>query len=153
SREPAPGITYEYELVKSVLPGITVSETTEMAKRLLSADNTTLLAISPQKPNIPVPTDAALRSAVADAEKATLSAWSDTSATGVWMAEKPRPATIESRREIPEIGVTVVRLSNGVEMWLKPTDFKNDQVAFDLEAAGGASLAPPADYVEASLAD
>src|SRR6185295_15098893 len=28
SREPAPGIAYEYELVKRVLPGITVSETT-----------------------------------------------------------------------------------------------------------------------------
>ena len=153
SGEPAPGIAYEYQLVKSVLPGITVSETTEMAKRLLGGDNTTVLAVSPQKPGINVPTEAGLRSAVSDADKTPLTAWSDAAATGVWMAEKPRPATVESRREMPEIGVTVVRFSNGVEAWLKPTDFKNDQVLFDLESAGGASLASPADYVEATLAD
>jgi zinc protease len=153
SHEPAPGIAYEYELVKAILPGITVSETTEMAKRLLSGTDTTVLAISPEKSDIRVPTEAALRTAVADADKATLTAWSDTAATGTWMAEKPKPATVESKRELPEIGVTIVRFSNGVEAWLKPTDFKNDQVLFDLEALGGASLAPAADYYEATLAD
>src|SRR4029077_19924443 len=35
---------------------------------------------------------------------------------------------------------------------LKPTDFKNDQVLFSLNAQGGSSLAPPADYPEATLA-
>jgi len=69
------------------------------------------------------------------------------------MAEKPRAATVEARREIPELGLTIVRFSNGVEAWLKPTDFKNDQIVFELEAQGGASLAPPAEYVEASLSD
>ena len=50
------------------------------------------------------------------------------------------------------LGVTVVRFANGVEAWLKPTDFKNDQVLFTMYAPGGASLAPPADFAEASLA-
>jgi zinc protease len=153
SHEPAPGIAYEYELVKSVLPGITVSETTEMARRLLTGDNTTVLAVSPQKPDIRVPTEVSLRAAVSDAEKAPVTAWSDTETTAVWMADKPKPAAIESRRDLPAIGVTIVRFSNGVEAWLKPTDFKNDQVVFDLEAAGGASLAPPSEYVEATLSD
>jgi zinc protease len=153
THEPAPGIAYEYDLVKSVLPGISVSETTEAAKRLLSGDNTTVLAISPEKPDIRVPTEAGLRAAISDAEKTTVTAWSDAATTGVWMASKPAPAAVESRRELPEIGVTVVRFANGVEAWLKPTDFKNDQVVFDLEAVGGAALAAPADYVEATLAD
>ena len=47
--------------------------------------------------------------------------------------------------------MTVVTFSNGVEAWLKPTDFKNDQVLFALNALGGTSLAAPADYAEASL--
>ena len=51
-----------------------------------------------------------------------------------------------------DVGVTVVRFANGVEAWLKPTDFKNDQVLFTLNALGGTSLAPPDDYAEASLA-
>jgi zinc protease len=43
-------------------------------------------------------------------------------------------------------------LSNGVEVWLKPTDFKNDQVVISAYAKGGASLAAADDYHEASLA-
>jgi zinc protease len=68
------------------------------------------------------------------------------------MATVPEAAAIESRREVPELGVTVVRLGNGVEAWLKPTDFKNDQVLFSLVAPGGASLADRDDFLEASLA-
>jgi zinc protease len=48
--------------------------------------------------------------------------------------------------------VTVVRFANGLEAWLKPTDFKNDEVVFTMYARGGASLAAPATFVEASLA-
>jgi zinc protease len=78
--------------------------------------------------------------------------WSDTSATRALVENKPRPATITSRREIPEIGVTIVGLSNGVEAWLKPTTFKNDQILFTLTSPGGASLAPPESFEEAALA-
>ena len=50
------------------------------------------------------------------------------------MEKLPEPAAIGARREIAELGVTVVRFANGVEAWLKPTDFKNDQVLFSLAA-------------------
>ena len=48
---------------------------------------------------------------------------------------------VRSRREIPEIGVTVLTLSNGVDVWFKPTDFRNDQIVFRGYAPGGTSLA------------
>ena len=48
--------------------------------------------------------------------------------------------------------MTVVTFANGVEAWLKPTDFKNDQIIFSFSAPGGTSLAPPADFVNASMA-
>jgi zinc protease len=59
---------------------------------------------------------------------------------------------VTNRREVPELGVTIVRFSNGVEAWLKPTDFKNDQVLFRFVASGGASLAASEKYQEAMLA-
>ena len=37
--------------------------------------------------------------------------------------------------------MTIVKFANGVEAWLKPTDFKNDQVLFTMYAPGGTSLA------------
>ena len=57
-------------------------------------------------------------------------------------------AAMESRRELADIGVTVVKFSNGVEAWLKPTDFKNDQVLFTAYANGGSSLASKDDYFQ-----
>ena len=69
------------------------------------------------------------------------------------METPPPPAAIESRRSLPDVGVTIVRFANGLEAWLKPTDFKNDQVIFSMYAWGGLSLAPQDDFIEASLAD
>jgi zinc protease len=151
--EPAPGVAYEYQLVQQLLPGITVAETSEMARHLLGDNNRIVLAVSPQKPGLRVPTDADLKAALASAESTAVTAWSDPATVGVFMEHKPQPGTVTSRREIGEVGVTVVRFSNGVEAWLKPTDFKNDQVIFTMEAPGGASLAPQADYLEAQLSD
>ncbi|MEO8256177.1 MAG: insulinase family protein [Acidobacteriota bacterium] len=151
--EPAPGIAYEYQLVKQVLPGITVSETSEMAKRLLGDDSRIVLGVSPQKTGLRIPTDADLTTALASAERTAVTAWSDTAATGTLMEHKPQAGTVAARREIPALGVTVVKFANGVEAWLKPTDFKNDQVLFTLEALGGSSLAPEADYLNAALSD
>ena len=65
------------------------------------------------------------------------------------MARDPEPGVIKDRREIEALGVTVVRFSNGVEAWFKPTDFKNDEVMFSLVSPGGSSLAPPDQYFEA----
>ena len=151
--EPAPGVLYEYQLVKQVLPGITVAEISEMAKHLLSDNSRVVLAVSPQKSGLRVPTEPQIKAALTSAEATAIKAWNDTSATGVLMEHKPEPGAVVSRRELPAIGVTIVRFANGVEAWLKPTDFKNDQVVFTMDALGGASLAPPADYVEAELAD
>ncbi len=149
--EPSPGIAYEHRLVQQLLPGVDGAETAAAARRLLSDDNRVLLAVSPQKAGTSVPTDAELQTALVAAERTTMTAWADQAAPSTLMAKKPEPAAVVSRREIPAIGVTIVRFANGVEAWLKPTDFKNDQVIFTMDAPGGSSLAPPEHYLEASL--
>ena len=68
------------------------------------------------------------------------------------MEHVPEPAAVASRREIAELGVTVVRFANGVEAWLKPTDFKNDQVLFSLARFRRHVAGRPDKYPEAQLA-
>jgi zinc protease len=101
---------------------------------------------------VPVPSEAELRDALVKADAVAVTPWNDTATAAALMERVPEPAAVKDRREIAELGVTVVRFANGVEAWLKPTDFKNDQVLFSLVASGGASLAPPDRYIEASLA-
>ena len=152
SEEPAPGIAYEHRLVQAVLPGITLDEVTAMARARLSGESRVVLAVSPQKPEIKPPAETDLVAALGSAEKVAVMPWVDRAAPAELMADKPEPAAVTERREIADLGVTIVRFANGVEAWLKPTDFKNDQVLFTMYALGGASLAAPADFVEASLA-
>jgi zinc protease len=149
--EPSPGIAYEYQLVKQLLPTVTPAELSTFVRTLLGEDSRVLLATSPQKAGVGVPSEADLQAALMSADQGALTPWTETTITRDLVETKPAPAAIASRREVPEVGVTIVRFANGVEAWLKPTDFKNDQVLFDMEAPGGGSLAPCSDLPEATL--
>ena len=151
--EPSPGIAFEYRLVKQVLPTISDAEVAALANALLTDDGRVVLATSPQKPSIRIPTDDELNRALVAANSNRVTPWTDTTTTRALLENPPAAGTGVDRRIIDDMGLTIVRFGNGVEAWLKPTDFKNDQVLFTLTASGGASLAPPADYVEASMAD
>jgi zinc protease len=150
--EPSPGIEYEYKLIQSLVPGITAAEVAAAARAMFADAGRVILAVSPQKPDLAVPTEAQLKAAVASADLAAVTAWND-AASGRELVERiPDPGKVVERREVPDLGVTIVRFSNGVEAWLKPTDFKNDQILFSLVAPGGTSLAPPDKFPEATLA-
>ena len=149
--EPSPGIEYERRIVQQVLPGITVNEASALIRTLLSDNSRVVLATAPQKTGVAVPSDAELQASLDAADRVAVTAWNDSTTTRELLEKKPAAAAIASRRELSALGVTVVRFANGVEAWLKPTDFKNDQVLFTMDAPGGASLAPPSDFLDASL--
>jgi zinc protease len=150
--EPSPGIAYEYALAKSVVPAITLDDVSAAARKLLTDDSRVVIAISPQKADVATPTEDQLRAALTKAEAVAVTAWTDATGGKAILETIPDPGAVKERRELPELGVTVVRYANGVEAWFKPTDFKNDEVMFSLVSPGGASLAPPEKYIEAQVA-
>jgi zinc protease len=152
TQEPSPGIEYEWRLVQQVLPGITLDDVSALARERLGGEGEVVLAVMPEKESVKVPQEADIRSALAAAERTAVTPWNDAVSTRALVEKLPEPARIASRRELPDIGVTVVKFSNGVEAWLKPTDFKNDQILFTMYAKGGASLASREDYLQASFA-
>jgi zinc protease len=149
-REPAPGIAYEFALVRGFLPGITAADLTAEMRKLVRDDSRVVLGVSPAVPN--APTDDTLRTALAAAFTGEVTPWSDGLAGRALVATSPARGRVTGRREVPAVGVTVLTLSNGMEVWLKPTTFKADQVVFSAYAYGGGSLASEADYSEAALA-
>jgi zinc protease len=149
--EPAPGIAAEFELAKRFVPTITATEAAALVRAMTPEQNRVILTVAPEKSGLMPVTEAALRSAMRSGETASLTPWKDDIADRELLAKAPTPGTVRSRREIPDIGVTVLTLSNGVEAWLKPTDFKNDQVVFTAYSKGGTSLASREEYQDASL--
>jgi zinc protease len=150
--EPIPGIEFEYKIASTLLPSVTLDEVTAEARKLIHDENRVVLVVAPETKDTPVPTEAALRTTMAKAERAPVEAYTDALAGRALVENPPVPGKVTARRTIPEIETTVLTLSNGVEVWLKPTDFKNDQVVISAYAKGGSSLAAPADFPEASLA-
>ena len=152
SQEAVPGIERELPLARELLQTITREEVVAYAREALPDTNRVVLASAPQKPDLTPVTATQLGEALTAGLAATVTAWRDEASSKELMTRPPQPGTVQARREIPEIGVTVLTLSNGVEVWLKPTEFRADQIIFTSYARGGVSLAPEADYLNASLA-
>ncbi len=150
--EPAPGIEYEYRLAQALIPSITAAEVGSVAKDLFADTARVVIATAPKKDGLAPPTEAQLRDTITKADAVAVTAWSDAASASALMATPPEPGAIKDRREIPQLGVTVVRFANGVEAWLKATDFQNDEILYTMAASGGASLAPKDKFVEALLA-
>jgi len=150
--EPMPGIEFEHRLATAYVPTITVAEVVAAATSLLSAENRVVLAVAPRKADQPPATREALLAAVARAEVADVGPWRDDTSGRTLVSTPPTPSRVTGQRTLPAIGVTVLTLSNGAEVWLKPTDYKADQVLFGAQALGGTSLADEADFFSADLA-
>ena len=150
--EPSPGIETEYRLVQELLPGISLDEVRDLTRTLVHDDNRVVLGTAPQKEGLRTPTADELRAAVAGAAAAAIGPWEDKLEGRELLEKKPAAGHVKDTRTIEALGVTVLTLDNGVSVWLKPTDFKNDQVLFSAYALGGASVADPADYFDATVA-
>jgi zinc protease len=149
--EPFPGIQMEYDLTRALLPGITQDEVSEVARDLLAEDNRAVLVAAPDKAAAPLPAEAALRQVLSEATAATVEPWRSATSRAELLPVKPAAGRVVSRRTLDSIGVTVLKLSNGVEVWLKPTDFKNDQVLLSAYARGGTSTSTDATYFDTAL--
>jgi zinc protease len=148
----SPGIEKRYALTRALLDGVTLAEINALTPRLVHDDNRVVLVTAPEKPGATVPTEAAVRTILADAARAKVAAWVDHAAGRTLGSDPQKAGTITARRVIDEIGVTVLTLSNGVEVWLKPTDFKADEILLTAYAPGGYSLADSADFLPAWIA-
>jgi zinc protease len=150
--EPIPGIAAEYELYRRLVPGIRAEEVNALAKEWLTDRNRVLLVSGPDKPGTPAPDASALLALFDAARSKPITAYVDAVSDAPLLA-RPTPAgSVVSTREIPEVGVTEWRLSNGVRVLLKPTDFKADEVVFSAYSPGGTSLTGESDYVPALTA-
>jgi zinc protease len=150
--EPIPGIEFEYRVASTYVPTITLEETSALARALITDENRVVLAVAPEKANAAPPTVESLRTAVASASAAPVEPYRDATAGRALVETPPAAGTVTATRTLADLGITVLTLSNGVEVWLKPTDFKNDQVVFGAYALGGTSLASERAFPSAELA-
>jgi len=150
--EAIPGIEYEYKLAQELLPTITLADVNKLAKNWITEENRVVIAQSPAKQGVAIPTKAGILAAFDKASKATLAAWTESVSTDNLVATAPAAGKIISSTPMASIGAVEWKLSNGARVIVKPTDFKADEVLFSAYSPGGTSLAADPDYMSASLA-
>ena len=150
--EPSTSIEYDLDAVTRLLPGITLAEVNALAGEWMTDKNRVLVATSPDKPGIVNPTPADLLLAFNAVKHAPITAYAENALSQQLVDTDPVGGKVVSEREIKEVGVTEWKLSNGVRVLLKPTDFNADQIAFNAYSPGGASLLPNASYISAGAA-
>ncbi|HXT15630.1 MAG TPA: insulinase family protein [Gemmatimonadaceae bacterium] len=151
-QEPIPGIEYEYKLVQELVPTISLADVNKLASKWISDSNRVILAESPVKDSVKIPTRADLLAVFDRASKTKVTAYTETLSNEALVAKPPVPGTIVSRRQLPAVGITEWTLSNGARVLVKPTDFKADEVLMGAYSVGGTSLAPDSTYMSAELA-
>lgn len=150
--EPIPGIEFEYRLYHELLPTITLDELNTLAREWISDSNRVVFVNAPEKENISVPAESDLLDLFQMVEAKHVEPYQDEISAEKLVEKQPEPGDLMQTLYIEPLDVTEWRLSNGVRVILKPTDFKNDQVLMTAYSPGGHSLVSDSLYISALTA-
>ena len=149
---PSLSADYWFAVQKTFLPEIQLEEINVLAKQWNVDRNRTVLASGPDKDGVTMPDQVALAAILERASTAKLEPYVDTVADAQLVATLPTPGTVRSEKRFPDLDIVLWTLSNGARVYLKKTDFKDDEILFRAWSPGGSSLASDPDYFTATLA-
>jgi len=149
---PIPSIEYEWLLYNNILPEITMDDILEISEDLLSVENRVVLITAPEKDDSPMPTEKSLKLILTSVENIKITPYEDDFTDRELLKKIPVGAEIIGRQYYENTGITQWTLANGVEVVLKPTDFKKDEILFTSYSKGGTSITDDNDYVSTMFA-
>lgn len=151
SGTPIPGIENMLELAKTYLPGITLEEVNSVSAKLSDTNRAVFLS-APEKDDLKIPTEEEILAMIAKADKVEVKPYEDNVSEDPLLPNPPKPGKVVKETRIEELDITHWVFSNGAQVILKPTDFKNDEILFSGFSDGGTSLAETEDFIPAVTA-
>ncbi|MGB8195097.1 MAG: insulinase family protein, partial [Chitinophagaceae bacterium] len=152
-QEPAPGIEKEFDYVKAIMPGITIDEVNAVTKIFKDEKNRFVYVAGPEpKANEKLPEGKDLLAVIDAKEKAEIKPYEEKLVQTTLLKTMPVAGKIVSKTKNTTLGTTELKLSNGVTVTLKSTDFKNDQVLMGATRSGGKNNYGLADKYNAEYA-
>lgn len=151
-KEPSPGIEYERALFQEYLPALSLQELNTTAQSWITPENRVVTVSVPERAGVRVPTTEDLAGVIGSVGTKDITAYSENVPQEPLVKRPPEAGSVREEKVFKDIGVTQWTLSNGVRVFLKPTDFKNDEILLTGFHPGGSSLAPDSDFVPAVTA-
>ena len=152
-QDPIPGAKRENTYAKKLIEGITLEEVNALAKNWITEDNMVAIITAPDQEGVKVPTKEEILSILKDKSLANVKPYVDTyKDQEILEKETLKPGKITSVEKIEAVGAEKWTLSNGITVYLKKTDYKNDEILFSASSKGGKTLYGVKDLASADFA-
>ncbi|MBU2888015.1 insulinase family protein [Gilvimarinus agarilyticus] len=151
-KEPVPGIAFEYNYIQENLDGVTIDEVNAIIGQWIKPENRVVYMTAPELDGLILPNESEVLSWIANYEQKDVAANEEEIIDTDLLKELPKGGKVVSTSTIDEIDTKVIVLSNGAKVYLKSTEFQNDQILFSGYRSGGISVAPDSLFWSASFA-
>ncbi|MDR1864630.1 MAG: insulinase family protein, partial [Bacteroidales bacterium] len=150
--EPIPGQITENAYAQHFIPGVTLEEINQLANIWLTDENICVIVTAPEKEGVQIPAETEIMRLLQDTKQANVTEYVDHVIDLPLVTQPPQGSRVFRRKDNPDFGVVELTFMNGVQIALKPTDFKNDQILFAGFSPGGTSIYANEDYMSAMMA-
>lgn len=130
---------------------VTLQEVNAYAKEIITNRNQVVVLYGPEKEGFALPTTEQLEQTVLEAQQQQYENYEEKQVAQLLMDSLPTPGTIVSERPYGKHGMTEMVLSNGMKVYVKPTDYQADQIVMTMKGKGGTSLYGDEDIPNFSL--
>lgn len=151
-QEVIPGIEWEYNTTKAVVPQLKLEMVNQLAKSYITDSNLIVSIMAPDKEAVKIPAKEVILNAVTAAKKAELTAKAEENLNKPLIKTVPKAGKVAKVGQNKSLGTTEWTLSNGVKVVFKPTTFKKDEILLSAYSDGGLSKVNVADLPSGVLA-
>lgn len=148
---PNPGIEFEYDFAKEVIPTITLEEINAEAGKYVTEKNVIVTVTGPEKSDVSMPSENEIKDVLASYKSTKVEAYVDNLSGKKLLEKLPAAGKVTTSAQNKVCGTTEWTLSNGMKVILKPTDFKEDEIIINGFSEGGSSLLKQEDVMSGSF--
>ena len=132
----------ELEIVRKLDKTVTIDDVNELAKTIITNQNQVVTMFGPDKNTFKMPTNSSIENAILKAQKQHYTPYkTQNTLTERLITKLPKPGSIISERTY-KYGYTEFTLSNGLKVYVRPTNFEPDEVNLKLFSLGGKNIYP-----------
>lgn len=152
NNNPVQSVEDTYKLFVELIDNIKLPEVNKLSNISITKENRVVVVSLPEKESIKKPTKENLAAIFNKVEKSTVERYTDNVNESDLITYNLSSGKIISTKYFEETEVSEFKLSNGVRIVVKPTDFKNDEIIFRSFSIGGNTLAPKEKFHSAQTA-
>lgn len=132
----------ELEMVRKLDKTVTIDDVNALAKTIITNQNQVVTMFGPDKNTFKMPTNSSIENAILKVQKQHYTPYkTQNTLTERLITKLPKPGSIRFERTY-KYGYTEFTLSNGLKVYVRPTNFEPDEVNLKLFSLGGKNIYP-----------